>query len=139
RDTLKIVGIKELEERKAKCITYEHPFSPTMLLTFVFNATLHEGALGVIKTLFLVFKRITASREFVNINKNDIPIIHICKSLSLCTELYMAVQGLQYHRKVPPCPLLSQCCHSAVTVLSQCCHSAVQHCYHRHDCDSTVW
>ncbi|KAF8122481.1 hypothetical protein EV363DRAFT_1182624 [Boletus edulis] len=75
RDTLKIIGIEELEERKAKRITYEHPLSLTMLLTFVFDAALHEGALGVIKTPFLVFKRVAASREFVNIDNNDVPVI----------------------------------------------------------------
>ncbi|KAF8136450.1 hypothetical protein EV363DRAFT_1395567 [Boletus edulis] len=75
RDTLKILGIEELEERKARRITYEHPLSLTMLLSFVFDAALHEGALGVIKTPFLVFKRVTASREVVDVDENDVAVI----------------------------------------------------------------
>ncbi|KAF8421891.1 hypothetical protein L210DRAFT_3654352 [Boletus edulis BED1] len=75
-ETLKIEGIEELEQRKARRITYEHPLSFTMLLTFVFDAALHEGALGIINTPFLVFKRVTASRELVDVEVDDVPFIH---------------------------------------------------------------
>lgn len=59
RDNLKIVGIDEFEHRRAKRTTYEHPLHTSMLLTFVFDAALQQGALGVVKTPFLAIKRTT--------------------------------------------------------------------------------
>ncbi|KAG6382101.1 hypothetical protein JVT61DRAFT_744 [Boletus reticuloceps] len=75
RDYLKIVGVDELEHRRAKRTTYEHPLNGTMLLTFVYDAGLQQGALGVVKTPFFAMKQTAASRDYVNVEDADVPII----------------------------------------------------------------
>ncbi|KAG6379425.1 hypothetical protein JVT61DRAFT_11894 [Boletus reticuloceps] len=46
-----------------------------MLLTFVFDAVLQEGAVGVIKTPFLAIKRTAASKEYVDVEETDVAMI----------------------------------------------------------------
>ncbi|KAG6378303.1 hypothetical protein JVT61DRAFT_14023 [Boletus reticuloceps] len=46
-----------------------------MLLTFVFDAVLQEGAVGVIKMPFLAIKRTAASKEYVGVEETDVAMI----------------------------------------------------------------
>ncbi|KAF8426458.1 hypothetical protein L210DRAFT_3509120 [Boletus edulis BED1] len=77
KDNLIVMGVDELERRKAKRATYEHPLQNGMLLTFVFDGVLQEGIVGITKTPLLVFKRAAATKEYVNVGDADVGIVQM--------------------------------------------------------------